>query len=226
MNREPEGSGVRECGDDAAAYALGALTSAESDAFRAHLESCAICEDEVLCFGQVGDVLGTAASAHRPSKSLRRRVMKEVRADAQTKKAPSRRAPRYGLSRPGLLGGLAALLAAAVIGGIQIASPGTSIRVFNATVGDAQVRLISARYAELTVHNLPHLRGNRIYEVWLRHSHGDLEPRGLFSVTASGDGAVDVSGNLEGIKALLVTEEPTGGTKAPTTKPVIVMPVT
>ena len=226
MSREPEGSGVRECGHVAAAYALGALTSAESEAFREHLESCAICHDEVDLLRQVGDVLGTAVSAHRPSRSLRRRVMKEVRADARMKRAPTRHPPRHRLLRPALLGGLAAMLAVGVIAGIQIASLGTSIRVFSATVGDAQVRLVGGRYAELTVHHLPHLKDNRIYEVWLQHSRGGLDPSGLFSVTSSGDGAVNVSGSLEGINAVLVTEEPAGGTKVPTTRPVIVMPVT
>ena len=47
----------------------------------------------------------------------------------------------------------------------------------------------------------------------------------LFSVTTSGDGAVDVPGNLKGIKAAMVTEAPAGGTKVPTTKPVIVTPI-
>lgn len=226
MSWEPERSGVGECGRDAAAYVLGALTSGESDVFRAHLESCAICQDEVDSFGQVEGVLGMAASQQQPSTALRRRVMREVRADAQMRKARSRRVPGSAFRRPAFLGAMAAMLAAAVIAGVQIASPGTSTRVFHATVGDAQVRLVGRGYAELTVHRLPRLKSNRIYEVWLRRSDGVLDPRGLFSVTASGDGAVDVSGSLKGVRAVLVTEEPAGGTKVPTTKPVIVMPVT
>jgi anti-sigma-K factor RskA len=219
-------SEVHDCGGDAAAYVLGALTSEESEAFRAHLETCAICQDEVESFEQVGAVLGMAAAQQRPSKALRKQVLNEVRADARARKARSRHAPRYGFSRPAVAGVMAALLVAAVVAWIQIASPGTSTRVFNATVGDAQVRLVSDSYAELVVHHLPQTKDNRIYEVWLQHSHGVLAPtKALFGVTSSGDGAVDVSGSLKGIKAVLVTEEPAGGTSVPTTKPVIITPL-
>jgi anti-sigma-K factor RskA len=232
MSREPDMSGVHECGGDAAAYVLGALNSEESEAFRAHLATCSICQEEVESFGHVGDVLGMAAPPHRPSKSLRKQVMKEVHADARARKtravhASAARGPRgYGFSRTVFAGVMAAALAAAVFAGAQIASPGSSVRVFHATVGDAEVRLVSDSYAELTVHHLRQPTDNRIYEVWLQNSRGELAPtKALFSVTSSGDGVVDVPGNLKDIKAVMVTEEPAGGRKVPTTKPVIVAPV-
>ncbi len=40
------------CGDDVAAYALGALEPAEAEAFVRHLESCAVCRDELDAFGR------------------------------------------------------------------------------------------------------------------------------------------------------------------------------
>jgi hypothetical protein len=43
----------------------------------------------------------------------------------------------------------------------------------------------------------------------------------LFGVTASGDGDVDVPGNLKGITEVLVTPEPAGGSQTPTHAPVI-----
>ena len=39
---EPEG-----CGRNAAPYVLGSLTDEEHEAFRVHLESCAVCREEV-----------------------------------------------------------------------------------------------------------------------------------------------------------------------------------
>jgi hypothetical protein len=219
-------SEVHDCGGDAAAYVLGALTPEESEAFRAHLETCAICQDEVDSFGPVGDVLGMAAPQLKPSGALHKQVFKEVRADARARKARSRHVPRYRFSRPVFAGVMAGVLAATVIAGIQIASSGSSTRVFNATLGDAQMRLVGDSYAELVVHHLPQTKDNRIYEVGLEHSQGELAPaKALFGVTSSGDGAVDVSGSLKGIKAVLVTEEPAGGTKAPTTTPVIITPL-
>ena len=43
----------------------------------------------------------------------------------------------------------------------------------------------------------------------------------LFSVTAAGDGQVDVPGSLHGVSLVMVTPEPAGGTKVPTHAPVI-----
>ena len=45
--------------------------------------------------------------------------------------------------------------------------------------------------------------------------------KALFSVTAAGDGEVDVPGNLQGVSPVLVTPEPTGGSQHPTHPPVI-----
>ena len=43
-------SDVGDCGGDVAAYALGALAPAEADAFRAHVQSCIVCRDELEAF--------------------------------------------------------------------------------------------------------------------------------------------------------------------------------
>ncbi len=44
----------------------------------------------------------------------------------------------------------------------------------------------------------------------------------LFSVTAHGDGQVDLPGNLHGVSLVMVTPEPApGGSTAPTHPPVI-----
>jgi hypothetical protein len=44
-------------------------------------------------------------------------------------------------------------------------------------------------------------------------------------VRANGSAAVGVPGSLSGVSAVLVTQEPAGGTPAPTSAPVIVAPV-
>ena len=45
--------GSGHCGEDVAAYALGALEPAEAEAFARHLETCAVCRDELEAFQQV-----------------------------------------------------------------------------------------------------------------------------------------------------------------------------
>ena len=50
-------------------------------------------------------------------------------------------------------------------------------------------------------------------------------PRALFSVSSSGAADVGVPGDLDGVTQVLVSQEPAGGSLAPTTAPVIVAPL-
>ena len=60
----------RNCGNDAAAYALGALEPAEAASFARHLETCAVCRDEVAAFALVVDTLPLSAPHHEASRAL------------------------------------------------------------------------------------------------------------------------------------------------------------
>jgi anti-sigma factor RsiW len=64
-----------ECGDDAAAYALGALEGDERERFERHLESCVVCSDELAVFQQVVELLLISVPERRASRGLRRRLM-------------------------------------------------------------------------------------------------------------------------------------------------------
>src|ERR1700679_2261709 len=68
----------RECGADVAAYALGSLDAAEAESFRHHLESCAICRDELAVFQQVVEVLPMSAPTYQAPPGLRRRVLDAI----------------------------------------------------------------------------------------------------------------------------------------------------
>ena len=77
-------------------------------------------------------------------------------------------------------------------------------------------------HAELVVAHMPQPAVGRIYEVWLSHGPGDARPtNALFSVTGSGSGAVDVPNSLHGVKEVMVTSEPSGGSAHPTSAPLI-----
>jgi hypothetical protein len=63
--------------------------------------------------------------------------------------------------------------------------------------------------------------------MWVQRGHAQPTPTGtLFSVTSAGSAAVGVPGSLHGVSAVMVTEEPVGGTLVPTSAPVIVARVT
>ncbi|MDQ2873116.1 MAG: anti-sigma factor [Candidatus Eremiobacteraeota bacterium] len=78
--------------EDVAVYALGSLTAPEADRVRAHLAECAQCRNEYRALRPAADLIGlTAESATQPSRLLKARIMKTVRAQA---------APRSGNTVP------------------------------------------------------------------------------------------------------------------------------
>lgn len=230
----PESSS--HCGDDAAAYVLGALERVEAEAFRQHLISCVVCRDEVTAFQQVADALPLTAPGYKVPRSLRRRVLRDVRAEPKLGPAAARGRRRTILSRAGLhlplprpALALAALLAALVltVGALELVPGGSSgVRVIQASLGSAELR-VSGNHGELIVNHLPPPPAGRIYEVWLQRGQRKLLPTSaLFSVTSRGTGDVDVPGDLDGVSEVLVSPEPAGGSLVPTHPPVIIARLT
>jgi len=233
MSERDVTSEKRDCGGDAAAYALGALEPAEAEAFRAHLERCIVCRDELAAFQQVVDVLPMTAPQYSPSRRLRRRVLRTVRDEPRSAAAPARRqARRGGLSwgsfpRPAMALAVLLVLVVVGVGGAVLSSTGAGhTRVIQASVvgtaGSAQLRLRDGQ-AKLIVNHLPLPPAGHIYEVWLKRADAAPAPTSaLFSVTSAGAADVDVPGNLSGVSQVLVTPEPAGGSRVPTHAPVIV----
>ena len=220
----------RECGGDVAAYALGALDAPESEAFRSHLETCSVCQEELTSFQQVINELPMAAAPHKAPAAIRRRVMREVRADARAggaTAASGRRASRSGwmISRPAMA--LGATLLVAVVVAVAVltgSSSNPNPRVVTGQVvgtGSAQLRIAPGRNS-LVVHHFAQPPAGKIYEVWIVHGKNPPSPTmALFSPTSAGNGVVEVPGNLKGVSSILVTPEPMGGSQHPTHTPVI-----
>lgn len=96
-------------------------------------------------------------------------------------------------------------------------------RVFG-SAGSASLR-VSDGHAELTVRRFPAPARGRIYEVWLERAGAPPAPtRALFSVTSSGAADVGIDDDLNGVRAIVVSSEPDGGSREPTSPPVIVAP--
>lgn len=224
----------RDCGLDAAAYVLGALEQDELEAFRAHLPGCPACREEVAALQHVADALPATVTPLAPPHDLRRRVLDAVRAEqkgAAPRPLPHRpTTPWYqrlpvAVPRPaGVLGGAVAAAAVVVVAIVLATSGSPSRRVIQASVrgnGAAQLILTGGR-AELAVSHFPSPGTGRIYQVWLQRPHRAPAPtHTLFGVTTAGGGEVGVAGDLHGVTEVLVTSEPTGGSPAPTTVPVI-----
>lgn len=232
MSPEDALSATLDCGGDAAAYVLGALSHSEAEEFRQHLHGCVVCRDEIAAFGRVVDALAMAVPRQTVPRQVRRNVLRAVRTEAGSAGRPARRAhlrsllSRGFVPRPAVAGGWLATVALAVVGGLVLAPGGSSgTRVIQATVSgmpvSAQVRVSGAR-AELVISHLPAPPAGRIYELWIKRGRHPPSPTGaLFSVTTSGAAEVGVPGDLHGVSAIMVTQERAGGSLVPTRAPVI-----
>jgi hypothetical protein len=198
----------RACGGDVAAYALGALDPAEREAFRRHLESCAVCRDELAAFEQVADLLPLSVPPLRAPASLRRRVLDAVAAEPRPPSRAGGRAPistsadaermrpatgagasgrrrpwRVLARRPRPALGAAAVLATAVLALVIVGLSSTSsptTRVIRAdVVGRGSAELqLSGDRGELVVRDFAPPPAGQIYEVWLERPGREPAPTG------------------------------------------------
>ncbi|HEX3804403.1 MAG TPA: anti-sigma factor [Solirubrobacteraceae bacterium] len=227
MSGEEFMSGTHDCGGDAAAYVLGALEPHEAEAFAAHLAECAVCRDDVEALGGVVQALPMAAVQYRAPRSLRRRVLRQVRGEPRLVTGPRTERWRPALaSRLGLTSALAAcaVAAAAVVTRLELSSggAGTVVQAHVSGVGGSAQLRVTDGHAELVVRHLTPPAHGHVYEVWLQSGSSAPVPASvLFGVSSAGDADVGLPTNLHGVGSVLVTSEPLGGTKTPTSTPVI-----
>ncbi len=215
-----------ECGDDVAAYALGALEPAEAEAFRVHLETCAACREELGAFQPVADALPLAAPARRAPARLRRRVLAEVRPAATPARSARLGALAAGWLRPALAA-LAVLAVAAVIAVRLGSGPPSRLYPAHGTAAGqhAELRVSAGRGRLVLTHFAPPPSGE-VYEVWVKRGERPPQPTdALFSVTRSGSAEVAVPGEMRRGTTVMVTPEPPGGSRAPTHPPVLIVSV-
>jgi Anti-sigma-K factor rskA len=223
-----------EHGADAAPYVLGALEDAKT--YREHLATCASCRAEVAELQFVADTLPATVPPMLAPPAMRERILATVRSEAELLKAagsesdrPVKERGRWRSPRVSFLGaGLAAaatVVVAVAIGFSVHSSPHqhvTSAQVAPGMRGtEASLRQSGGR-AELVVSGMPQPALGHVYEVWLASASAPPRPtNALFGVTNSGRASVSVPGNLHGVKEVLVTSEPRGGSLHPTSPTVI-----
>jgi hypothetical protein len=244
-------SGPRYCGnsDTAGAYVLGALPDDEAYEFELHLAACARCQRDIHHLASAVDVLGTAVPIVPAPPALGARIRAIVHAEAELLQAAgpaadrpeTKQRERWRWLRPrlaaggnlatGLAAGLVvgALAVGLVVGVLALRSSSTSTRTISAQVlqpgvaHDASATLdITGEHGTLSVSHFPAPPAGRVYEVWELGSGKAPRPTdALFSVNSQGRGTVAVPGSLRGVREVLVTAEPLGGSQAPTRSPII-----
>ena len=211
------------------AYALGALPDGERSEIERHLATCHDCRREADALLGVVAGLPEAAEPVHPPPHLRERILAVVESEAAARRAtaPVEARPWWGaLLRP-----QTALVAACVL---LLAGLGAGIALVGGENGgrwDAEVVMADASaevdmagdHATLAVRGMPPPPAGRVYQVWVQRDASAPRPtQSLFTVGSSGSATVEVRGEMRGVDAVLVTDEPKGGSRAPTRSPVII----
>ena len=171
---------------------------------------------------RLGKGAGSSAPGPRASEKVRRRVLEAVRGDGRGDRADGGgrwRSNDVGYTAGGIVIGAAIVLAVAL--GMALLSGGHVAATPGAPVAQATLRKLGSR-AELVVSGMPEPPIGEVYEVWLEST--GRPPRAtdaLFSVASDGSGTVDVPGTLRGVREVMVTAEPLGGSAHPTSLAVL-----
>jgi anti-sigma-K factor RskA len=229
----------------AAAYLLGAMEDHEATTFESHLADCPLCREEVDSLAPAARALPSAVDPVAPPPALKARIMAEVEREAallaaagpeadRPARAPARPRERrrrtwLGLPRWAPVA-IAAVLLVGVAVGIGVGQLGGSgQRTVQAQVLDksraphASVKIeVGSDGATLVAHGLPAPPSGRVYQVWLkRGGHAPQPTSALFTPRSDGTATATVPGDLSGIDQMLVTDEPPGGSRRPTTSPLL-----
>jgi anti-sigma-K factor RskA len=207
--------------DDVGAYLLGALNDLERQSFERHLRGCGECQEELARLRPAADALPASVQQFEPPARLKASLMEVVEREARLTELPRRR-----FTRP--LAVAAVLLLGLVVGFGVAQLGGDETRTVAATVDKAMPQAggtldIEDGNATLELHDMPELRGPRVYQVWLQH--GDqLMPARTFEVGAAGTGRVQLRG-VEDADGVYVTREARGGAQVPSEDPIVSVPL-
>lgn len=225
-----------EAYDALGSYALCALDEPEAAAVEAHIEHCSECQEALDGLRAVVDQLPASVPVAAPPAALKARLMAQVESEAELMRAASgnradrpersRRKRMVGRFAPGpiaLAGVCTVLLLAGFFVGVTRQAGPAPVRTLAATVDRdraPQAEATLVRHGSdiaLVVKRLPKPPAGRVYQVWLqRRDHRAPTPTdALFTVNSHGSGHVAVSGDLRGVRRVLVTAEPPGGSSVP-----------
>lgn len=226
-------NGHERWSEDVAAYALGALEPGEAVELERHIAECERCRSELRWLEPAVRSLPESVERLEPPRQLRRRLMEEVRDDARAAPAtgvghrsPSR-ARRLGW-RP-LAGLAAAALVVVAFAGYQIGDDGsgggsTSTVVAGHAPGVTAKMVREGSGGTLRLANVKQLPEGRVLEAWVRRD-GEVEAvPALFAPDREGRASTTIA-DMERVDTVMVTAEPSGGSRAPTSAPIVTMPI-
>jgi anti-sigma-K factor RskA len=231
--------------ENVAAYMLGALEPGEAAVLERHVEDCERCQAEMRWLTPAVQALPEGVALVEPAPALRARLMAEVEAEAG--ESGAERAAEGGLWRRaaawlrGLGSGpmglrpvagvaVAVLVVAAVAGfaiggGIGFDQGGeTSTLLYGKAPGVTAKMVSEGDSGTLHLANVKQLPSDRVLEAWVQRD-GEVEPvEALFVPDREGRASTELP-DMDGVEVVMVTAEPKGGSRSPTSAPIVTIPV-
>ena len=235
--------------EDLAAYALGALEADQVAEFERHLESCERCRVEIRWFEPAVRAIPEGIGRLQPPPQLRARILAEVAGDVGRQGARGEREAGPGLRQraadwlrdlgSGPMGlrpvvgvapavrGVAAVAGYAIGGGIggsdEGGDAGTVVSAGEAPGVTAKV-VMEGEGAALHLANVKQLPRERVLEAWVQRE-GEVHPvRALFVPDSKGRATTTIA-DMNGVEVVMVTTEPPGGSRSPTSSPIATIPI-
>jgi anti-sigma-K factor RskA len=226
-----------------AGFALGGISDSEARLVRGHLRECDICAGNLSAMADVVGAMPLSVEAVQPPDSLRERVLaipQARRRGLPFLPRPPRSLPALFPSRPAL--GYAWAAAAILVVALgtwnlaltrQLADTNSRVSQLQAQVqrgslvGPANASVGSVAYlgrdqlAIVSFHALATPRSGREYQLWVVDSKGRAESVGVFLPEPDGRKLLVLNRQVAGSDTFAVTDEPFGGSYAPTTTPFI-----
>lgn len=233
--------------DDLAAYALGGLDGPETARLELHLAGCQRCRADLRWLAPAVDVLPASVEQIAPPPRLRGRIVDAIASEsgpapagergrstsAARSGSPSqrRRSWRVASLRPAALAGAAAVVAlvAGLAAGYALrdddpapASATTTLPARVIAPGSTATASLLRRGDSWTldVRDMPAPPDGAVYQVWLRHDRRML-PSVLFVPSRDRHARVALPARVSEADEVLVTREPSGGSSAPTSGPML-----
>ncbi|HEY5332797.1 MAG TPA: anti-sigma factor [Solirubrobacterales bacterium] len=234
--------------EEAVAFALGALDADRVDDFKAHLEECKRCQEELRWLSPAIRALPETVERQAPPPELKVRLMAEVHADVEAEAKQAREEKRreraesgsgFGEWLRGLhLGGLTwkpltglAVVVLIVAGGIGYAvgagggSGGAHTTKIEPGANGIEASVVTeGDRGEIRLANLKQLPEGKVLEAWVQRGNAVEPVPALFTPDHAGNASTTIE-DMRNVSLVMVTREPMGGTKVPTTKPFVEVPI-
>jgi anti-sigma-K factor RskA len=232
--------------EDVAAYMLGALEPGEAAELERHAEGCERCQAEIRWMTPAVDALPESVERLEPPPELRERVMAKVRFEAEPEavfadgpaaggifarasnwlrelgSGPMGLRPVAGFAVAILV--VAAVAGFAIGGGIGSDSGQTSTVVTGNAPGITAKVISSDSGGTLHLANVKQIPDDRVLEAWVQRD-GEVEPvEALFVPDRKGQASTELP-DMDGVEVVMVTTEPKGGSKSPTSSPLVTIAV-